>query len=204
MNTNVLEFYVNKFNYFDSIDAIDLSNIPPVIRRRMSALDKITLLALDKTYTDTIQNIVFSSRFGEVDRLLKIIDQYTQNNEVSPNTFSGSVHNYPVSFFLLNKQLSVPYTALSAYKNSISSGLMTSLVSNYDNVLFCYSDVNNGAGNSLAINLSKKFYKESTKYVVKLQSNNNSEDSFDNYVKLFSGIIYSVRTHSYTIERLGK
>ena len=170
----------------------------------MSALDKITLLALDNSYTDTIQNIVFSSRFGEVDRLLKIIDQYTQDNEVSPNTFSSSVHNYPVSFFLLNKRHSIPYTALSAHKNSISSGLLASLVSDYDNVLFCYSDVNNGIENSLAINISKKYHEDSTKYILKLQSNSNMEDSFDNHVKLFSGIISSVRTSSYTIERLGE
>lgn len=204
MKTNILEFYVNKFNYFDNIDDLDLSNIPPVVRRRMSTLDKVTLLAIDKTYTDSIQNIVFASQYGEVDRLLKIIDQYTKEKEVSPNTFSGSVHNYPVSFFLLNKKLSVPYTALSACKNTISSGLLVSLVSNYNNVLICYSDVNNDVVYAMAIGLSKVPITEGCRYEVRFQQNNNSDDSFDNYVKLFSGIISSVKAHNYTIERLDK
>lgn len=204
MNTNILEFYVNKFNYFNDINDIDLSNIPPVVRRRMSALDKATLLVMDKTYTDSVQNIVFASQYGEVDRLNKIIDQYTQDNEVSPNTFSGSVHNYPVSFFLLNKKLSVPYTALSASESTISSGLLVSLVSNYDNILFCYSDVNNNVVSSMAIGLSKVPLTGGLRYEVKFQQNNSSDDSFDNYVRLFSGIISSLKTPGYTIERSDK
>ena len=104
MKTNFLKFYADKFKFFDDVDALDLSDIPPIIRRRMSKLDKMTFSALEGVFTDSVQNVVYSSQFGEVDRLLKIIDQYTECDEVSPNTFSGSVHNYPVSFFLLNNK----------------------------------------------------------------------------------------------------
>ncbi|MBQ3310772.1 beta-ketoacyl synthase chain length factor [bacterium] len=204
MKTNVLEFFVNKFNYTDTVDGLDLSNLSPIIRRRMSTLDKITFSVLDKTYTDSVQNIVFSSQYGEVDRLLKIIDQYTQNNEVSPNTFSGSVHNYPVSFFLLNKKLSIPYTAISAYENSISSGLLVSLISKYDNILYCYCDVNNGIVNALAINLSRFSDNLNNKYAIKMDNNNGSDDSFDNYTKLFNGTVSSLKTPNYTIEKVIK
>ena len=195
---------MNKFNYTDTVDGLDLSNLSPIIRRRMSTLDKITFSVLDKTYTDSVQNIVFSSQYGEVDRLLKIIDQYTQNNEVSPNTFSGSVHNYPVSFFLLNKKLSIPYTAISAYENSISSGLLVSLISKYDNILYCYCDVNNGIVNALAINLSRFSDNLNNKYAIKMDNNNGSEDSFDNYTKLFNGTVSSLKTPNYTIEKVIK
>lgn len=195
---------MNKFNYTDTVDGLDLSNLSPIIRRRMSTLDKITFSVLDKTYTDSVQNIVFSSQYGEVDRLLKIIDQYTQNNEVSPNTFSGSVHNYPVSFFLLNKKLSIPYTAISAYENSISSGLLVSLISKYDNILYCYCDVNNGIVNALAINLSRFSDNLNNKYAIKMDNNNGSDDSFDNYTKLFNGTVSSLKTPNYTIEKVIK
>ena len=76
MKESNLEFYVNKFNYLNDIDGLDLSFIPPIVRRRMSVLDKITLSNLNSVYSDNIENIVFSSQYGEVTKLLKIIDQY--------------------------------------------------------------------------------------------------------------------------------
>lgn len=202
MKTNCLKFYADKFKIFDDVDALDLSDIPPIIRRRMSKLDKMTFSALEVVFTDSVQNVVYSSQFGEVDRLLKIIDQYTECDEVSPNTFSCSVHNYPVSFFLLNKHLSVPYTALSSHENSISSGLLVSLISDYDNVLFCYSDVNKGSAVSLGINLNKK--EGNKEYILKFKTNDSVRDSFYDYVKFFSGETLSLETPIYTIERADK
>lgn len=202
MKEKILEFYVNKFNYLNSIDGLDLNFIPPVIRRRMSALDKLTLSTLNKTYTDNIQYIVFSSRFGQVDRLLKIIDQYKEYKEVSPNAFSGSVHNYSASFFLLNQKNAIPYTSLSAGDHSISMGLLYSVVAGYDNVLFCYADVNNGKCNSLAINIAKKMSPNATPYNLKLESNNTNPDEYEKYLDLFNGGAPNLRTPDFIVERL--
>ena len=66
MKESNLECYVNKFNYVNDIDGLDLSFIPPIVRRRMSVLDKITLSNLNSVYSDNIENIVFSSQYGEV------------------------------------------------------------------------------------------------------------------------------------------
>ena len=202
MKENILKFYVNKFNYLNSIDGLDLSFIPPIVRRRMSTLDKLTLSTLNKTYTDNIQYIVFSSRFGQVDRLLKIIDQYKEYKEVSPNAFSGSVHNYSVSFFLLNQKNAIPYTSLSASDHSISMGLLYSIVASYDNILFCYADVNKGVYNSLAINITKKISPKATPYNLKLESNNTNQDEFEKYVDLFNGVSTNLRTSNFIIERV--
>ncbi len=202
MKENNLEFYVNKFCCLNSIDGLDLSFIPPIVRRRMSSLDKLTLFLLNETYTDNIQYIVFSSQFGQIDRLLKIISQYQECKEVSPNTFSGSVHNYSVSSFLLNRQISIPYTSVAAGEESLLMGLLSSVISNYDNVLFCYADINNGECNSLAINLTKKPLPESSKYKLKLESNSVKQDTFKNFVNLFSGKLTSIKTPAFTVERV--
>lgn len=201
MKDNLLEFYVNSFDYLNNSDKVDLSFLAPIIRRRMSTLDKIAVAVLNNTYTENIQNIVFSSQYGEVERLLKIINQYTENKEVSPNTFSGSVHNYAVGFFLLNKQKPISYTALSACEHSISIGILTSVISEYDNVLFCYADSNNEKSITMAINLTKIPNVQADKYTIKLENNTKNDDTFDNYIDLFTGRINTLKTPIFTIKR---
>ena len=203
MKDNTLEFYVNKFNCIDNIKDMDLSFIPPIVRRRMSVLDKITISTLNNVFSDDVQNIVFSSQFGEVERLIKIINQYRENNEVSPNTFSGSVDNYPVGFFLFNKQVSIPYNAVSSCENSISMGLLTSVISEYDNIIFCYSDIDDNNAKSFAINLSKNKKNNSAKYLIKVQNNNEIKDNFEDFINLFNGSKNIIETPIYTIERVG-
>lgn len=202
MKESNLEFYVNKFNYLNDIDELDLGFVPPIVRRRMSVLDKITLSNLNSVYSDNIENIVFSSQYGEVTKLLKIIDQYMTEKEVSPNTFSTSVHNYAVSSFLLNKQKPIPYTALSASGQTFSMGLLSSVISNYNNVLYCYSDDNKGIINSFAVNLSKTKEQDTNKYVLILQNNVVVNDEFVNFQKLFDGVIDEIKTPIYTLMRL--
>ena len=201
MKDNLLEFYVNKYKFIKDGNEPDLDFIPPIMRRRMSMLDKITLSNLNCVFSDNIQNIVFSSQYGEADRLNKLINQYTESKEVSPNTFSGSVHNYSEGFFLLNKQRSIPYTALASCEHSISMGLLTSVISNYENVLFCYADSANEQTISFAVNLTKNKTPQSNKYTIKLEKNDFASDKFDNYIKLFAGEIDSLKTPIYTIER---
>lgn len=202
MKERSLKFYVNKFNYLDSADDLDLSFVPSIVRRRMSLLDKLALSTINAVYTDDIEYIVFSSQFGQVDRLLKIISQHNECNEVSPNTFSGSVHNYSASFFLLNQKISIPYTSLCSSDESVSTGLLVSVISNYDNVLYCYGDVNNGVCNSLAINITKNNLSKGAKYCLKLENNAGVKDKFKNFADLFEGKSACLKTSKYLIERI--
>ena len=201
MEETLIEFYVNKYNFITNLNELDLNFVPPILCRRLSILDKITLSNLNIVYSSNIQNIVFSSQYGEVERLNKIINQYQEYNEVSPNAFSGSVHNYSESFFLLNKQKSIPYTALSACEVSLSTGFLTSVLSNYNNILFCYSDFYNDKAISFALNFTKHKINKSEKYTIKLEKNNIVNDEFDNYVKFFRKNINFIKTSNYTVER---
>jgi len=196
------KFYVNKFNFYKNAEKFDLNFVPPILRRRMSLLDKYALSSMNNVYSDDIEHIVFSSQFGEVERLLKIIGQYTTEKEVSPNTFSGSVHNFAVGFFLLNKQKPVPYTALSACEKSLTFGLLSAITSKYDNLLFCYADANCGINNSLALNISKERQDNSAKFVLKYGKHNNTDSAFDEFTDFFGGKTKLITTPDYSIERI--
>ena len=56
------EFYINKFEYLNKIEDIDVNFIPPILRRRMSTLYKAILTVLNKVYSEEIQNVIFSSK----------------------------------------------------------------------------------------------------------------------------------------------
>lgn len=194
-----LEFYINKFKYLDN--DIDVSFIPPILKRRLSLLDKTALTVLKQTISDDVEYLLFSSQYGQIDRLNKIIEQYKSEQETSPNLFSCSVHNYSLGFFLLNIKKTVPYTALSSYKNSIAEGILAAVISKYDNTLFCYADANNGITNAFALNMSKAPSQNGVKYILKQEQNNISDESYDNFIKLFCGNIDYIKTQNYTIER---
>lgn len=197
------EFYISKFNSIDNNEDLDLSFIPPMQRRRLSMLDKYTVHTIKKCFSDEVENIVYSSQNGEIERLLKIINQYTVDGEVSPNTFAGSVHNYPAGFFLLSEGCSIPYTALSAGKDSLSAGMLSAVVSEHKNVIYCFSDVYGERVVSFALNISKNPSSSSKKYRMHPCANNSSNDNFDEYVRLFREEITKLSTPMFEIERIG-
>ena len=144
-------FYISNFSYIQSDADIDIAEIPPLIRRKLSLLDKAALTTICRTFSEHIDEIIFTSEYGELSRLETIIEQYSSQNEVSPAQFSASVHNYLVGFFALYKNLNVPYFALSAGENSVSAGLVKSVISSHKNILFSYADVVEGVKSASCI-----------------------------------------------------
>ena len=142
-------FYINDFYYIKSDDEIDVSDIPPLLRRKLSPVDKVAISTLNKIFSSDIEEIVFSSAYGEITRLKSIISQYQEFNEVSPAQFSGSVHNYAAGFFTLYKKINIPYYALASGENSVSAGMVKTVLSDKNNILFCYAD---NAGVSCIVN----------------------------------------------------
>ena len=137
-----LPFCIEKFSYIVSEEQIDVSSIPPLVRRKLSLLDKAALTTMLKVFEPkNVDEIVFSSEYGEFTRLDNLIKQYQEFGETSPAVFSTSVHNYPVSFFTLYNKLNLPYYALSAGKNSLGAGLVKSI---QKQTLFTYADTFNG------------------------------------------------------------
>lgn len=149
-----IPFCIEKFSYVVSEEQIDVSSIPPLVRRKLSLLDKVALTTMVKLFEpDKVDEIVFSSEFGEFSRLDCLIEQYQEFKEASPAVFSASVHNYPVGFFTQFNKLDIPYYALSSGENSLSAGLIKSI---NKRTLFTYADVFDGiASVSCLINPNK-------------------------------------------------
>ncbi len=133
---NIESVFVKDFYYTREADT---SFLPPLIRRKLGSLDKFAISAMESVYSKEIEEIVFASKAGEVDRLNKIISQYKEMNEVSPAQFSASVHNYPVGFFTLYKKINIPYFALAAGDKTFENGLIEASISAYNNVMFVYA-----------------------------------------------------------------
>ena len=138
-------FYISNINFIDGQNAenlIDLSFMPPMTRRKLSLVDKAALSVMHKAYNGNETEIVFASQYGELDRLDKIIAQYQEDNEVSPFTFSTSVHNCVAGQFSLLNKIKKSYNALAAGENTFSAGLLESLMcaQKGSEVLYCFAD----------------------------------------------------------------
>ena len=153
----------------------EIDFVPKLLKRRLSKLDKSVLFAFQSCYDNNIEKIVFSSRYGEFERLLKIINQYTAENEVSPMIFSASVHNYPVSFFSLFKNKKIPTTSISGLDKSFSQGLLSALCSKENKILYCYSEEENQNIFSVCLYLNKN---PNGRYILKIKDkSDNTKDS---------------------------
>ena len=158
-------FYIKKFNHTQDKN-LDISFVPPILRRRLSKTDRAAIFTLKDFFNVKFDEFIFTSEYGEFDRLEKIISQYTFENEVSPNQFSASVHNYFAGVFLGLINSTVPYSAVSAVDNSLSAGFLQAILSNYDTTLFCYSEIDEKSVSCLISktdgDIKCKFYRNQT------------------------------------------
>ena len=97
---NTLEFYIKKISHSTG-ENIDLSQIPMMMRRKLSPVGKIALSTILQCYDGEDVRLVYASRYGELERVLKLIKQEHEDNEISPTGFSFSVHNSTIGLFSL-------------------------------------------------------------------------------------------------------
>jgi predicted hotdog family 3-hydroxylacyl-ACP dehydratase len=95
------------------------SGIPPLLRRRFSALSRIvahlgTEALRESGMEPSRPNLVLASRHGEIDVLSKILDQINAATPVSPTQFSSSVHHTSLAHFSLAFANRQPARAVSA------------------------------------------------------------------------------------------
>ncbi len=187
------EFYISNINFVkgkkDNIN-IDLSFMPAIQRRKLSLVDKAAMSVMYRAYPGYQTEIVFASRYGELDRLDKIISQYQEDNEVSPFAFSTSVHNSVAGQFSLLNGIKKSYNALASDENTFSTGFLDSIVRlNEDNdVLYCYADAYDDVAAS-AMLLSKK-PKEGSIKVEFLQEQTvfaGTDDEFEEFQNFIAG-----------------
>ncbi|MBQ9245136.1 beta-ketoacyl synthase chain length factor [bacterium] len=200
---NDLEFYINKYSYVYENDNIDLSFVPMMLRRKLSPLNKYAFYTLNNCFDENIENIIYSSKNGELDKLNSLIKQYKSDNEVSPSMFSNSVHNSTMGLFSLFKKYNNKYTALAACENTFSMGLLNAITDNSSDKLYCYADKTNKVS-SISIYLSKNIKKNiSQKYKLKICNNNiKTENEAEDFIHFLKGECNIIQYSIFQIERV--
>ncbi len=109
-------------------EAPDVSAIPPIVRRRLSPLQKLYFaLAQAVEATDPVANAVFASRDGEDTLTRRIVAEFNDDGSVSPHRFSASVYNAAPGLWSVHTKNRAPYTAVAAGEGSIEAGLLEAL-----------------------------------------------------------------------------
>lgn len=176
-------FYIENFSVIFEGEDFSLPDVPQMERRKLSVLDKYAIYTMSSVYREDAEEIIYASRYGELERLDKIIDQYKEFGESSPKAFSSSVHNYPVGFFSQMKKINIPYYALSAGENSLSSGLLKAICSEKAKIIFTYADSKIGSASCF---ISKVEGKEKVVFE-KWCTKDYTQDEFNDFVDFLSG-----------------
>jgi hypothetical protein len=101
-----------------------IKEIPPLLRRRAGALGRAMLHVLSRpemAYAG--EPLIFCSRLGEFSRGLALQQELAQENTVSPQLFSMSVHNATGGLFTMTQKANAPLTALAAGEEAVLAGL---------------------------------------------------------------------------------
>lgn len=176
---NKLEFRIKKFSYSTG-ENLDLSSIPMNMRRKLSPVGKIAMSTMLDCYGENSDDIklVYASQYGELERVVKLIKQEHEENEISPTGFSFSVHNSTVGLFSLLKKIYSSYNSIAGGEESFSVGLLDAIM-NREKTLFCYAEsVDRYESISILID-----YDEGEKVLVRENSEHLPANSFDEFIR---------------------
>ncbi|HEY9183201.1 MAG TPA: beta-ketoacyl synthase chain length factor, partial [Gammaproteobacteria bacterium] len=96
---------------------------PASHRRRMSALAKMAVqVALEATSDAGADYLVFCSQHGELPRTRELLATIVNGGELSPMSFSQSVHNTSAGLYTIIKGIQVPTTSLAAGAGTFAYG----------------------------------------------------------------------------------
>lgn len=121
-----------------------LSEIPLMIRRRLTPLAKIVFCAI-RQCMEMNQSIpsVFSSTHGELAKSFAMMEMIEQGEEISPTTFSLAVHNSIAGLFSMVFQNNAESTVIAPGEEGIIAALlevMGMLQEGEEEVLLVYYD----------------------------------------------------------------
>ena len=181
--------YIDRFIFWAETDTEkipDVSFIPPMLRRRMSIVEKIAVSLASKVAPESADyRVVFASRFGEWNQTIKLIRQFYEDKEMSPAGFSNSVHNASVGHLSLLTSNKNSYNSISAGERTIENALLDSLL-NEKPVLFIYAEEYDKAIKEPVISHGCAIYIDkngSNKYELTSNNENLPPLSFENLQK---------------------
>lgn len=102
----------------------DVSFSPPIMRRRLSPLQKLFFALAHSVESSAPATTVFASRDGEDLLTRRIVDEFHADGTVSPQRFSSSVYNAAPGLWSVLTRNRAPYTAIAAGEDTIECGLL--------------------------------------------------------------------------------
>ena len=95
-------------------EALDVSFLPPMKRRRLSRLSRLSLRLAHTVAPDFQGYCVFGSQHGELVTTQGLLESVVKGEIVSPAGFSASVHNTAVGLHSINCKNNYPCTSVAA------------------------------------------------------------------------------------------
>jgi hypothetical protein len=97
--------------------------IPSGHRRRMSSLTRLAVqIAIEAAGNCKPDFLVFCSQHGDLTRLRQMLDDLSSGVELSPTTFSQSVHNASAGLYTIISHSTAPMSALAAGSGTFVAG----------------------------------------------------------------------------------
>lgn len=122
----------------------DVAFVPPLLRRRLSPLQKIFFHLANFEGQPPPKRIVFASRDGEDTLTRRTVEDFNVDGTVSPNRFSTSVYNAAPGLWSVFTRNPAPYTAVAAGAETIRCGLLEALLPADTPTLFVYAEETGG------------------------------------------------------------
>lgn len=106
-------------------DDLNISDVPAMLRRRLSNLGKMALACANDTEQSIPQRpSLFCSRHGELARSIGLLTSLAQGELLSPTQFSLSVHNAIGGMLSINRKDPSNITAIAAAENMVPTALL--------------------------------------------------------------------------------
>ena len=138
------ELSIEAFAVAEPGTAPDVSFVPPLLRRRLSPLQRIFFALAREVGADAADWIVFASRDGEDTLTRRIVDDFHADGSVSPHRFSASVYTAAPGLWSVFAKNKAPYTAIAAGDDSIECGLLELLAGERGRAVLVYAEETGG------------------------------------------------------------
>lgn len=191
-------FDIKKYSYIKDEEA-DVSFIPMMTRRKLDKFGRAALYTLYKVYENGEPDLVFASEYGDVERVVKLINQRNEEGEVSPAGFSSSVHNASVGLFSMLEKNKRGYNAISAGKKTIAVGFLESILAK--DAVFCYAE---SLGGIKSVSVSVEQTGNGGYILAENCDSHPSCDTFEDFIGFLDGKRDLFVSDGYNIQRIAK
>ena len=129
----------------------DVSFVPPIVRRRLSPLQKLFFALAREVEAAPSALTVFASRDGEDTLTRRTVEDFQTDGSVSPHRFSASVYNAAPGLWSVFTKNRSPYTAIAAGEDTIECGILELLADAAPAMLVYAEETGGGYGAALSL-----------------------------------------------------